>query len=103
MLILPLLVDLQNAVLGLHHQLLRGMVEQGPHLRAHERCPHITRPVGVGERGEVLVQGRHAEPLVEEPADLVPRVPAGGAVHGEGDVPLCHVSVGAMTNAAVRR
>lgn len=55
---------------------------------------HISGPVGAGERGEVLVQGGHAEGLVKQTAALVPvteGVPARGAEVGEWNAPLSHV------------
>uniref|UniRef100_A0A3B3VL13 Secreted protein n=2 Tax=Poecilia TaxID=8080 RepID=A0A3B3VL13_9TELE len=73
MFVLPLFMlalltrNFQNAVLGLHHQLLR----------------------------EVLEDGREAERLVEDAAGLVPeRVPARGALQGEGNASLGHAGCG---------
>lgn len=60
---------------------------------AHERWPHVARPVGGGECREVLEQGWEAKCLVEDAAGVVQvskRIPAVGALHGEGDTSLGH-------------
>uniref|UniRef100_A0A8C8MEX9 Uncharacterized protein n=1 Tax=Oncorhynchus tshawytscha TaxID=74940 RepID=A0A8C8MEX9_ONCTS len=114
--------DLHHAILGLDHQLLRGEVvdvqsdlpgllglldlrharaelagegyeSSSGHVRAKGRWAHVAGPVGAGEGGELLREGRHAEGLVKEPVALVTvteGVPAGGAEQAEGDMSLCH-------------
>uniref|UniRef100_A0A3B5L4D6 Uncharacterized protein n=1 Tax=Xiphophorus couchianus TaxID=32473 RepID=A0A3B5L4D6_9TELE len=70
--------NFQNTVLGLHHQLLR----------------------------EVLKHGREAERLVEDAAGLVQvpeRVPARGALHGEGNAFLGHAVCGQSEEACLRK
>uniref|UniRef100_A0A8K9XVW9 Uncharacterized protein n=1 Tax=Oncorhynchus mykiss TaxID=8022 RepID=A0A8K9XVW9_ONCMY len=104
--------DLHHTILGLDHQLLRGEVvdvqSDLPGLLGlldlrHARAElagegyESTGPVGAGEGGELLREGRHAEGLVKEPAALVTvteGVPAGGAEQAEGDMSLCHDDFG---------
>lgn len=74
----------------IHHG---GVGHHEAHVRGQDGRPQVPRPVGAGERGEILVQGRHAERLVEDPAVLVPVaewVPTGGAEQGERNPSLGH-------------
>lgn len=73
----------------------RCRVHHGGHHRAHvwsqDWGPNVPRPVGGGEWGKVLRQGRHSEGLVKDSAvPVTERVPAGSAHQGEGDSSLCH-------------
>lgn len=78
-----------------HH--MAGMVHHvalGHHdVWAHERWPHVARPVGGGECREVLKHGWEAKCLVEDAAVLQvsKRIPAVGALYSKGNTSLCHV------------
>uniref|UniRef100_M3ZTY1 Uncharacterized protein n=1 Tax=Xiphophorus maculatus TaxID=8083 RepID=M3ZTY1_XIPMA len=75
-------------------------------VRAHERRPHVPGPVGGGEPREVLKHGREAERLVEDAAGLVQvpeRVPARGALHGEGNASLGHAGCGQSEEACLQK
>uniref|UniRef100_A0A3P9NR17 Uncharacterized protein n=1 Tax=Poecilia reticulata TaxID=8081 RepID=A0A3P9NR17_POERE len=73
-------------------------------VRAHERRPHVPGPVGGGEHREVLEDGREAERLVEDAAGLVPeRVPARGALQGEGNASLGHAGCGQSEEVCLRK
>uniref|UniRef100_A0A3Q2PSF6 Uncharacterized protein n=1 Tax=Fundulus heteroclitus TaxID=8078 RepID=A0A3Q2PSF6_FUNHE len=65
----------------------------------HVGWPHVPRPVGGGECGEVLKHRREAKCLVKDAAGVVQVsewVPAVGPLHGEGNMSLGHAGCGQL-------